>query len=535
MASGKRGKRRLLGKVVGFALKALAVAFMFLTPALGVWLASSLAAYLNGPIWAVCLAGLASFPGLPLAWDGWAQYRGRKKRARREARGKPVRDPILTWLDRLVLRTVVLNLLFIGALLACYPQAGFTALSTRGDWMLVGDERPWAQTTRRVLFGMAGGLEWLYEATREDPFREFADPNDDLPTPEPNEFADEVATATGKPADVATSRSAEPPPSASVSASASGTVSEPGPAPSEPEPSATTALAERLWPWPATIHPLVRDLPAEAERSIDSVARYIAEREQRPFQRIKALHDYLADRVAYDAPALAAGSIPPQEPARVFRERIAVCAGYARLLVALGEAAGERIVYVGGVSRDQGGDVSGGGHAWNAAEIEGRWYLIDATWDAGWVDGDTFHKQYKSDYLFTPPTVFGTNHFPDREQWQLRTEPLSRGEFMRQPMLKPAFFAHGLRLIEPRRSQITVRDDVSVRVANPRNRFLLANLVTKGAERGADGPSCRVGDGAEIRIDCPIAAPGSYQVWMYANEERTGRYAFVGQVEVNRR
>ena len=48
------------------------------------------------------------------------------------------------------------------------------------------------------------------------------------------------------------------------------------------------------------MHPLVRAIPAEAETSYDSVAKYIAEREDDPLQRVKALHDYVADRVAYD-------------------------------------------------------------------------------------------------------------------------------------------------------------------------------------------------------------------------------------------
>ncbi|MEO0815430.1 MAG: hypothetical protein AAFY60_21405, partial [Myxococcota bacterium] len=45
---------------------------------------------------------------------------------------------------------------------------------------------------------------------------------------------------------------------------------------------------------------VVTSIPASAETDIESVAKYIAARESDPFMLVKALHDYVADRVAYD-------------------------------------------------------------------------------------------------------------------------------------------------------------------------------------------------------------------------------------------
>src|SRR5580700_7534558 len=61
--------------VLGLAFKGLAILAMVLAPLLGVWIASSLAAYLNARTWVPLVAGLALFPGLPLAWEAWAGYR----------------------------------------------------------------------------------------------------------------------------------------------------------------------------------------------------------------------------------------------------------------------------------------------------------------------------------------------------------------------------------------------------------------------------------------------------------------------------
>ena len=87
------------------------------------------------------------------------------------------------------------------------------------------------------------------------------------------------------------------------------------------------------------------------------MARYLGDRESEPFRLVKALHDYVADRVAYDAPALA--SRIPQDAETVFRTRKGVCAGYAKLLAALGKAAGVEIQYLVGDARTQGMNESG--------------------------------------------------------------------------------------------------------------------------------------------------------------------------------
>ena len=72
-----------------------------IVPALGVWVGSSLAAYLNGPVWLACLAGLLLFPLLPLAWETHARWRRAKEGGR---------SAFFTTWDRIVFRTVAVNL-----------------------------------------------------------------------------------------------------------------------------------------------------------------------------------------------------------------------------------------------------------------------------------------------------------------------------------------------------------------------------------------------------------------------------------------
>lgn len=135
--------------VVKIAITALVIAI----PLLGIWGASSLAAFGGGSTGLAIGVGLLAFPIVPLAWDGIAQWR-RKKDAPRILK---------TW-DRLVLRTFAVNLVFLGALLSFGPQTLFTALSTRGDWILDGSTSARAASVRGSLLRAADGLEWLYDS-----------------------------------------------------------------------------------------------------------------------------------------------------------------------------------------------------------------------------------------------------------------------------------------------------------------------------------------------------------------------------------
>lgn len=518
--------------------KLLAWIAVIATPLLGVWVASSLAAYLNGPIWLVCAAGLLLFPAAPLAWDLWGTKRFSKKQEKRKASGKEPRARIVTFWDRLILRTFFLNIVFLAALLAFHPQAGFTALATRGDWFLERADQEVAEQIRPALFAGAERLEWLYEWSRDNPYEQWKD-DEPLPTPTAEEFGEsetKVADTT-KPEPTSDTGEDEEPTDEEEANDEIEIVrlNEADPASeTEPDPAKTRELGQApAWPMKAELHPAVREMPENVESDYGSVARYIAEREEDPFLRVKALNDWAADRIVYDVPALKAGDFGPQDAKSVFDRRTAVCAGYARLLEAMAKVTGDEIVYVTGVSRDGTGGVAGGGHAWNASKIEGKWYLIDATWNAGYVNSDGFNKEYQTNYLFTPPSVFSMDHLPDDDAWQLRKDPITRGEFVRQPMMRSEFYAQGLELISPKRSQVEARGGaVQVHLKNPQTRRIFAHVVPA---TGGEKTRCESRGRGDVRITCKPPGHGTYKLEVYAGGEGLNWYPLVGQFEVTSR
>jgi transglutaminase-like putative cysteine protease len=516
--SEEEGDGITFGDGLAFAFKAVAIALMIGAPLAGVWLASSLAAFANRAVWLPVAAGLLLFPGLPLAWEGIARYRQRDYKGRR----------FLTVFDRLVLRTLGINLLFLTVLLALFPQRAFLAASTRGDWMLEGHHGKTASSVRKGLLACAGAIEWIYKASNDNPYRNGREGQGDEADPTP------VPTPTPKPTPVPT-----PTPVVDAGGAVASTNADDGgtalgdagvvEAPVQQSPLGTTPFQ---YPFPAKLHPVVAAMPREEEVSVTRIGQYIKAREPDPMLRVKALHDWVADRIAYDTPNYVAHKVPDsdRDPEAVFRTRVGVCAGYAKLLSQLGKVTGDEILYIVGDARSEENPLEGESHAWNAAKINGAWYLIDVTWDSGVGDGNQFKKQYSTEYLFTPPDLFAITHFPDAPKWQLLEQPLSRAEFFRRPMLAPAFFTYGLGLASPNQSQVSVANAIDVTVDNPRKVFLLADFEPKG---GGKRVECK-GD-RHTKVHCDFPAAGTYDVRLYANTKQYGNYTYAASVQVNAR
>jgi transglutaminase-like putative cysteine protease len=501
-------------------VRALGGLLLLLLTALGVWLASALVAYAGGPAWLACVGGVLLFPVLPLWWEHRATeaFYAQLKRATRLLPKKRALTPF----TRVALRTVFLNLVFVGALLGLWPRVAFAALATRGDWFL-GDARSQeAEVTRRALLAAAGGLEWLHRAANDNPYRT----PEDARQPIPETVRSVVATVTTPHGSGARWRRAEHP---TPEPQPSPDPAEPLPSRPVPEPAPSDAVytvGATSWPWADTVHPVVSGMTAADEASPEAVARSIAARVTDPFERVKALHDWLVTRLRYDtASTQGSGHRAPQDAQSVFLSRKAVCEGYARLFVELGRHTGDPVRYVTGEVRERDGSLAAVGHAWNAVEVRGAWYLIDATWDDPTMDSG--EDAYHTDYLFIPPDLAILNHFPDEPAWQLRAAPLSRAEFLRQPVATTGLAREHIALQSPTQGRVQVGDTFELQLDNPARRWV---SVRVDPERRQCGPS----NDATLRISCPVSER-SETAHVFVNDEPYGTFRGAAQFTLQRR
>ncbi len=483
--------------IVVHLLRALWLSTMVLTPLFGFWLASSLAAYQNATQWLALVIGLLLFPLIPVGWELFHLWRRSKQ---------PPKKQILTRLDRLVLRTLIINGLFLVCTMWIGRHTAFRALAVRGDWMLEGYDGPIASTLRGWLLGFADRFD---RRTIDDD--RYGD-SDDAPDP-----------STIK-------RHAEP--------------DGPQPKPGATEPPKSAAG----WPLADAADPKVTGMPASAQVSIESAGTYLKEQFPDKKQRVKAIHDFVALRLTYDMDALAKinahdyANTPPQTAEAVYARRGGVCEGYARLMVAMGKASGLEIAYVTGWIRDASrrltptGDtvksgLEGALHAWNAVLIDEEWLLIDTTWD----DPTGGKNPVRSTYLFTPPQLFAYDHLPEDPAWQLVMKPISLGDYARQPLLSPTIGRYGLVLESPTRSQITVSGDVTIILDNPFRARVRAQAKLDNGK--ADGPAlpcdAKPGAGTKLEVHCGLG-DGEYEVEMFAAQQgENTSLDYIGSILVN--
>ncbi|MHB9294581.1 putative Cell division coordinator CpoB [Pillotina sp. SPG140] len=182
------------------------------------------------------------------------------------------------------------------------------------------------------------------------------------------------------------------------------------------------------------------------EEFIRRLALFINQNSANDFDKVKKAHDWVALNIRYDAAGFLSGNTPSQSLGNVLTSGLAVCQGYSDVLKALLDALNIESVTISGYGRGYGAtiftidDPRNSNHAWNKVKINGTWYLIDSTWDAGHLDGRQYVADYSTGYLFLEPDKFVYTHFPTNPAEQLLAKPLSAAEFSRLPKTWPRYF-----------------------------------------------------------------------------------------------
>lgn len=126
-------------------------------------------------------------------------------------------------------------------------------------------------------------------------------------------------------------------------------------------------------------------------QSIKSVAQQLTEGCRTDYEKIKAIHDWICTYLHYDNDSLSKSNISPYSSTEVLKSRKAVCLGFANLYAALCRSIGIPCSVVTGYALGISSGstewtekiVSGSeeNHAWNEVYVDGRWVIVDSTWD----------------------------------------------------------------------------------------------------------------------------------------------------------
>jgi hypothetical protein len=171
----------------------------------------------------------------------------------------------------------------------------------------------------------------------------------------------------------------------------------------------------------------------------------------------------------------------------VLKKREAVCDGYARLFTTLCDYAGIRSEVIVGYARGDNYSKQrfSVNHYWNAVQIEGKWYLLDATWASGYLSryGDEFIRNYDPGYFLTPPEIFIRDHYPDDARWTLLDDARVPEEFRHSPFRQKSFTKYGFRSFSPSNGIIeaSVGDTIRLKLEMAQVRNISPDLLVDTA------------------------------------------------------
>lgn len=156
---------------------------------------------------------------------------------------------------------------------------------------------------------------------------------------------------------------------------------------------------------------------------IKALANQIASAQDSDFEKIRKVHDWVANNIWYDYDAYYSGRDTEVDARKVLKTKRTVCSGYANLTAALLRSLGipTKIMIgyslgIGTSGRWTDAAISGSqsNHAWNEAYADDRWMILDTTWDSDnrYEKGVFSRGTGMTGRLYFDPTLefFSTDH-----------------------------------------------------------------------------------------------------------------------------
>ena len=173
----------------------------------------------------------------------------------------------------------------------------------------------------------------------------------------------------------------------------------------------------------STSEALRRTPSIQSESSgIVSIAEQLSQDCETDYEKLLAFHDWVCSYIYYDTDSIDAPETPPYGAEEVVRLRKAVCLGYATLYAALCRSAGIPCNVVSGYALGVGEDTAWTdstiatdiqNHAWNEAYVDGRWIIVDTTWDSpNKIENGEMKTEKKVSHLYFDANLqfFSSNH-----------------------------------------------------------------------------------------------------------------------------
>lgn len=163
---------------------------------------------------------------------------------------------------------------------------------------------------------------------------------------------------------------------------------------------------------------------AEQEQQMDSRVKQLLEQlnvyDARDYDKVKAIYDYICKNITYDHAGLSQGDNTLIYTAyAALINGTSVCQGYANLFYRLALELDVDARLIAGLG-------NGGDHAWNIVKLGGKYYNLDATWDATYTQANMAYRCF----LRCPDTF--EDHIPGEDYTDadfVRAYPMASADY----------------------------------------------------------------------------------------------------------
>jgi hypothetical protein len=248
--------------------------------------------------------------------------------------------------------------------------------------------------------------------------------------------------------------------------------------------------------------------PPKATVTVKALAEYLMTICENVEEKARVIYKWITENIAYDVAGYFSGKYGDLSPEGVLQSRKAVCSGYAALFAALCKECSipcERICgYAKGYGHNTGQPFEESNHEWNAINIDDNWYLVEATWGAGYINGKVYSRKFIDEYFMMSPEQFITTHLPQDDKWQLLDKKISKKEFEDIVAVKPGAHKCGIRVYSHHDGIIVLNDKntAEIKLGANKGTQLLVNVKERlgNNKEGASIENCSM---------CQQPTPGS--------------------------
>ncbi|MGK7933526.1 MAG: transglutaminase domain-containing protein [Microcystaceae cyanobacterium] len=252
-------------------------------------------------------------------------------------------------------------------------------------------------------------------------------------------------------------------------------------------------------------------------KSVKELANKLSAYTSTDVEKARIIYAWIGHHIAYDFAGYLKGNYGDASPQGVLISRKAVCGGYANLYRELAQNMGLEAEVIEGYSKGYSyavGDSTDVNHAWNGVKIDGKWYLLDSTWGAGYIKNNQFVKQFNPYYFATPPSQFIYDHLPSANNWQLLPSYYSKEQFENLPEVSSAFFKYGLNFLSHPNHTINLNSQGEILLTVPHNVEILANLSANN--QTIEDYTLIQKEQNEAKIYVTTPSSGTYNLKIYA-------------------